>query len=133
MLRLVCVLSSWAMAGHALAALLDERRSVDDALAQTRAALRRATRRAATEARQWALSPRMRSAAIAMYQLSGATEPAVKYLLACGAERHWPCHAESELARLVEDVFLHAGEDEIAALVDTHSPSDSSALTIAYK
>ena len=121
------------MAGQTVATLLDERRAVGDALAQTRAALRQAARRSATAARHWVLPERLRSAAIAMYQLAGAAEPAARYLQACGAERHWPDRAQSELTVLVEDMFLHAGVDDIAALVDAHAPSDPDALAIAHK
>ena len=122
-----------AMADQSLAALLDARQTVDHALAQTRAELRRATRRAATEARHWVLPARLQNTTVAMYQLAGATEPAVKYLKTCAAERHWPDRTDIELTGLVEDMFLGAAADEIAALVDAHAPSDRQALSIAYK
>ena len=94
-----------AMADQSLAALLDARQTVDHALAQTRAELRRATRRAATDARHWVLPARLQNTTVAMYQLAGATEPAVKYLKTCAAERHWPDRTDIELTGLVEDIF----------------------------
>jgi hypothetical protein len=93
----------------------------------------RATRRAATEARHWVLPARLQHTTVAMYQLAGATEPVVKYLKTCAAERHWPDRTDIELTGLVEDMFLGAAADGIAALVDAHAPSDRQALSTAYK
>ena len=117
-----------------LRALEEARQTVDSAMTETRAELKRARRRAAADARVWVLSPRMRRTSLAIYMLAGySTEPAVKYLEACGRERHWPVRTAAELSTVVEDLFLQADADEVAALADASSPSDPTLLAVALR
>ena len=118
---------------RAMDALVDAQLSVNTALAETRAALKRAKRRARAEAREWVLSAQLRNASVAMYHLAGTAEPAVAYLRACARERHWSERADSATTALVEDLYLETGTDEIAALVDEQEPLDAAALTVAFK
>ena len=76
----------------------------------------------------------MRRVALIAYVMSGYdVQPAVKYLEICGRTRRWPRRAETELSRLVEDMFLETDLAEIAALTDATNPIDSDALRVAIK
>ncbi len=116
-----------------LAELEQARRRLDEPLKQEQAELRRAKRCATVEAQAWVLPLYLRSVAVATYHLAGDAEPAVKYLAARGRERHWPVRADSDLATLVEDLYLAASPDEIAALTSTSSPADGGVLAVVLK
>lgn len=117
-----------------VAELEQERTRLSALLKQQRRALKCAERRVAVEAQAWVLPPPVRRVAIALYHLAECeAEPVVKYLEARGRERGWPTRAAAELRALVEDLYLAATHEEIAALVDTVMPADADALAVALK
>ena len=122
------------MASSSMEALLDARRSIGDALAVARGRIKRARRRVAADSRIWVLPPHIQRASLAMYMLADYdAEPAVNYLAARARERHWPPRAAEVLATLVEDLFLEADANELAALADTANADDTAALSVATK
>ena len=76
----------------------------------------------------------MRRVSLIAYVMSGCdVQPSVKYLEISGRSRRWPQRSETELSRLVEDMFLETPMAEIIALMDTVNPMDSTALRVAIK
>ena len=122
------------MAKSSMEALVDARRSIDDALVVARGRIKRARRRAEVDSKMWVLPPHIQRASLAMFMLADYdTEPAVNYLAARARERHWPPRAAEVLATLVEDLFLETDANDLAALVDTSSADDAAALFVATK
>ena len=116
--------------------MLGRKRALDEALAANRAELKRARRGARDStraaARMWQLSDSTRRIALIAYVLADYhVEPAVRFLVASGRERHWPGKLEEELATMVEDHFLEVGETELAAITDMEGPADGKAMKAA--
>lgn len=116
--------------------LLGQKRALDDALSENRAELKRITRgrrdTARAAARAWQLSESMRRTALIAYALADyRVEPAVRFLIASGRQRHWPDKTEEELATLVEGHFLDVDETELAAITDMEDPADGQAMKAA--
>jgi hypothetical protein len=87
-------------------ALCEQKRLLDNALAENAAELKRARRKAQAHEkaalRAWQLPPPLRRAALIAYALAGyRVEPAVKLLAANGRKRHWPDKTQGELVALV--------------------------------
>jgi hypothetical protein len=113
---------------------VDARRSIDDTLAVARGRIKRARRRAEADSRMWVLPPHIQRASLIMFMLADYdTEPAVNYVAARARERHWPPRTAEVLATLVEDLFLQADANELAALADTSNADDPAALSVATK
>ena len=110
------------------------RQRLTDLLRGVRADLGRAKRRAEVQARAWVLPPHERRVVVAMYHIADLdAEPVVKYLSACGRERGWKSLTAADLRALVEEHYLAAEHEEIAALVDDANPLDEAVLAIALK
>lgn len=119
-----------------LMALHEQKRSLDTALAENAAELKRVRRNAQAHekaaSRAWQLPPPLRRAALIAYALAGyRVEPAAKLLAANGRKRHWPDKTQGELFALVEALFLEVDEAELAGLADTEHPEDGDAMRIA--
>ena len=64
-----------------------------------------------------------------MYVLAGHdTEPADRFLATAGRVRQWPQQPAHALQTLVEDLYIAADVDELAALADTDTTSDMAAM-----
>ena len=110
-----------------------ERAAIDEALASSRAELRRAQAQARSHARAWVLAAPLRREVLIVYVLAGYdTEPAAHYLRKVAARRKWP-PMDTDVLKLVEDAFMSADPDEIAALTDAVAPSDPAAMQSASK
>jgi hypothetical protein len=110
-----------------------ERAAIDEALASSRAELRRAQAQARSHARAWVLTAPLRREVLIVYVLAGYdTEPAAHYLRKVAARRKWP-PMDTDVLKLVEDAFMSADPDEIAALTDAVAPSDPAAMQSASK
>ena len=106
------------------------------ALRETNQALGSARRRdqrvSGRKERAWRLVGKLRHEVLLIYWLAGdSSEAAEKHLAAAGRQRHWPNLPEGELRELIEDCFLQADLDELAALADETEPSDAAALRVA--
>jgi hypothetical protein len=116
----------------------EQGRAVREALADTTKAIeqerrrgREATRRAA---KAWRLTEGLRRPVLILYLLADYTaDAAVRYLSTGGKRRHWPPKSDEELAAVVEECFLHADADELAALADTGNPLDVAAMKAAQR
>lgn len=108
--------------------------SVEQAAVTTEAKrLRRRIRdsQAAAE-RHWVLNEHLRIRALLVYTLAECSvEPAVVYVSSEAARRGWPVRTEAEIARMVEDLFLAADDDEIESFHDQATPSDPDAMRAA--
>ena len=114
----------------------EQKRSLDTALADNAAELKRARRNAQAReraaSRAWQLPAPLRRAALVAYALADhSVEPVVKLLAANGRKRHWPDKTQGELVTLVETLFLEVDEAELAGLADTEHPEDGGAMRIA--
>ena len=57
--------------------------------------------------------------------------PAMTYLRTVGSQHRWPQQTPMTLRRIIEDAFLHADLNELAALPDAHQPGDEEAMHVA--
>ena len=112
------------------AADLEQRRAaLAGAVSQARREVRRAKAAAKARSRAWQLSTTQQRSALIVYAATGyAVGPAVKYLNGVGRRRGWPAVAEERLRAVVEELFLDADADVLAALADEASPSDAEAM-----
>jgi hypothetical protein len=95
---------------------------------------RRAQRAAQRCERAWRLVGKLRNEVLLIYWLAGcSSEAACKHLAAAGRQRHWPSLTEKSLRELVEDSFLQADINELAALADETGPADAEALRTAVR
>ena len=84
--------------------------------------------------RAWQLSEHLSRVAVIVYVLAGyVTEPAIVFLRNAGSARNWPDLSDGQFAHLVEQLFLDANENDIAALSDEANPLDSNAMVIALR
>lgn len=82
----------------------------------------------------WQLSERLVRVALIIYVLAGyATEPAVVFLRNAVSARNWPEMSDDQFVRLVEQLFLDADENDIAAFSDEANPLDSDAMRVALR
>ena len=126
------------MEGPSLEVLRGQRRDLSAALVETRLALRQARQqerdRAKRLGRAWALTDPLVRVVLIIYNLSEYDhDPAIEFLRDTAHKRRWPQKPEAELRRLVEDRFLEADPDELAAWVDKSAPADPGALDSAIK
>ena len=129
------------MSRPSASALSAKRKELRDAIAELGseiAAAKRARRNAERVAADaWALTEHMRRVVLAAFVLAEyMPEPAVKYLVARGRERHWPERSEEDLSTFVENIFLASMEgnaEEAIALADLSEPTDQAALRDAVK
>jgi hypothetical protein len=113
----------------ALGDLEQQRAGVKAALAANRRQLKQARAAATARAREWELGAGLQHTVLIVYVLAGHdTEPAVHFLATAGRVRQWPQKTAHALQTLVEDLFLAADVDELAALTDTNSSSDIAAM-----
>ena len=88
----------------------------------------------ARASRAWKLTERLRRVALIAYVLADYTpEPAVVFLRNAGGARGWPDVSDDELAFMVEQLFLEADVDDIAALSDESDPLDCHAVRVAAR
>ena len=105
-----------------------------DELAEIKRARKEMQKKAAADARAWRLPEPMRRAVLAMYSLADYdAEPAVIYLQARRRQHQWPEKSDTDVARLVEDLFAASDSEEFAALQDVSDPLDLNALRVAVK
>lgn len=119
-----------------MGAIQEQGRAVREALADTTRAIEqeRRRRKEATKraARAWQLTEVLRRPVLILYLLADYNAAAaVRYLAKGGKRRHWPPKSDEELAAVVEECFLHADADELAALADTAHPLDVAAMKAA--
>ena len=104
------------------------------ALAGTRGELRRAKAAAKSRARAWELTAELRKSPLSVYVLGGyEVEPAVRFLRDMGQRRRWPSIPDAAAHRMVEDLFLAADLEEIAAVSAAPDPHDSPPMRAAMK
>jgi hypothetical protein len=95
---------------------------------------RRAQRATQRSEKAWRLVGKLRNEVLLMYWLAACNaEAAVKHLEAAGRQRHWPRASEEFLTEMIENCFLHADVDELAALGDESAPSDAAAMRTACR
>ena len=88
----------------------------------------------ARASRVWKLTERLQRIALIAYVLADYTpEPAVVFLRNAGGARGWPDASDDELAFMVEQLFLEADVDEVAALSDESDPLDYHAVRVAAR
>ena len=128
----------WPMERPTVEEVEQRRAQLSAALASTSRQLR-LSRAAASRAgrkhlRAWVLPIGLQRTVLIIYVLCDyAAEPAARYLSVAARVKDWPARPESEVVAIVEDLFLQAGLDELAALANVHSPSDAEALAAASK
>jgi hypothetical protein len=113
-----------------------QRRAVDlrASVAAARRELRRGVAAERVSARAWQLGPSLTNEAVLTYALAGCSaEPAVRFLVATGRQRHWPERAEDDLRTLVEDLYLQIDLEDLVSLMDTESPLDAAAMRAAQR
>ena len=110
----------------ALGDLEQQRAGVKAALAANRRQLKQARAAAAARTREWELAAALQHTLIVC--AGHDTEPAVHFLATAGRVRQWPQKTAHALQTLVEDLFLAADVDELAALTDTDNSSDMAAM-----
>lgn len=115
-----------------------EKRKIDEALGETRRALKRLkaaqAREKSARARVWQLTPPLRRAVLTIYVLAdGVLEPAVAYLRACAKMRHWDERQDDELAEVVLCAFLETDVAELADLVCLDPPADLASAVTAVR
>lgn len=108
------------MASRAIQDLMARKRALSAELAELGKESKRLRRRArdasAASSRQWVLDEGLRRRTLLIYMLADCTAaPVVVYLVGVASQRHWPAKDTGDVARLVEDVFLAADVDELAA------------------
>ena len=127
-----CALTMSASGGRAA------KRALDQAVSQTRAALRKARRTvAAADAatrRQWVLVGDVFNAVVLMcWQAGGDTAPAVKYLQGVARQRGWPKSDDAAIAALVTECVVGADMDCLLELTDESTPVGASAARVAAR
>ena len=117
--------------GSRLGDLRSEKRTLADALVANHAdakRLRRAMKRTEeAAARAWNLNEfeDVRRVVLIIYTLADfCVLPAAVYLAGAGGRRHWPRRADADIATLIEQCFLEADLEDVAALSDIDDPRD---------
>ena len=120
------------MARRSMEELRAAEAAIKAAAAENRGALQRAKRARAADAKKWVVDGPMRRAVLAFFGLAHCNaEPAVEYLERCACERVWPAKPYKDMEHTVEDLFLNADLDEVAALANLENPADADALAMA--
>ena len=79
--------------------------------------------------KKWVLMGPLLTTTLMIYALADCTTaPASRYLMIAARRRRWPEKEEEEVARMVEEYFLAAQPEQLAALLDPDTTSDKNAL-----
>ena len=86
------------------------------------------------EASVWRLTAFVSDIVLIIYVLTGySLEPTIRFSRSVGQKHRWPQKSEDKLWPTVEQMFLAAEPDDIAALTDTTAPSKPAALRATTK